>query len=79
MKTIIAALCIIALSGCRIERDIPVEFVKVELIRIDTVFRYPKDRKLLTWQDEDKIRYTSTISIEKHIAVGSTLLVMKRN
>ena len=79
MKSIIAALCIIALSGCRIEREIPVEFVKVELIRIDTVFRYPKERKLLTWQDQDKIRYTSSISIEKNIAVGSTLLVMRRH
>lgn len=68
----------ITVCGCRVEKDIQVEFVKAELIRIDTIGRYPKERKQLTWQDQDKIRYTSYMSIDKPISVGLQMLVMRR-
>ncbi len=77
MKTIFIAMIILALCGCRIERDIQVEFLTAELIKVDTVNRYPKDRKQLTWLDQNNIRYVSYISIDKPIAVGVKILVMK--
>ena len=77
MKTIVIAMIIFVLWGCRIDRDIQVEFVKAELIKIDTVRRYPRDEKQLTWLDQNNVRYTSYISIDKHIAVGTTMLVMR--
>jgi hypothetical protein len=78
MKTIIIAMSIAGACGCRVEKDIQVEFVKTELIRIDTIRRYPKDVKLLTWQDDRNIRYTSYITLERHLPVGTQMLVMRR-
>jgi len=79
MKTIIVvALIIIAVLGCRAGKDIQVKFVNAKLIKIDTVQRFTKYEKVLTWQDDDKIRYTSYLSMEKHVAVGMQMLVMRR-
>jgi hypothetical protein len=79
MKTIIAlAMIIIAVLGCRAGRDIQVEFVMAKLIKIDTVQRFTTYEKILTWEDTDRIRYTSRLPMERTVAVGMQMVVMRR-
>ena len=79
MKTIIVlAMIIISVLGCRTGKDIQVEFVTARLIKIDTIQRFNEYEKVLTWQDDDKIRYTSYLPMERRVAVGMQFLVMRR-
>jgi len=78
MKTILVAMIIIAVTGCRTGKDIQVEFVVARLIKIDTVQRFTEYEKVLTWQDTDNIRYTCYLPMKKHVTVGMEMLVMRR-
>ena len=79
MKTIIvSAMIIIAISGCMAGKDIQVEFVMAKLVKIDTVQRFTTYEKILTWEDTDRIRYTSRLPMEKSVAVGMQMVVMRR-
>jgi len=78
MKTIIVAMIVIAVLGCRTGRDIQVEFVTAKLIKIDTVQRFTEYEKVLTWQDTDNVRYTCFLPMKKHVTVGMEMLVMRR-
>jgi hypothetical protein len=79
MKTIIVlAMIIIGVPGCRTGKDIQVEFVMAKLIKIDTVQKFTTYEKVLTWEDTDRVRYTSYLPMEKHVAVGMQMVVMRR-
>ena len=78
MKTILVAMIIIALIGCSAGKDIQVEFVTAKLIKIDTVQRFTEYEKVLTWQSDDNIRYTSRLPMKKQVFVGMQFLVMRR-
>ena len=79
MKTLLVlAMIIIAVLGCRTGKDIQVEFVYAKLIKIDTVQRFTEYEKVLTWLDDDNIRYTSYLPMKKKVAVGMQVLVMRR-
>ena len=78
MKTIIVAMIIIAVLGCRTGKEIQVEFVMAKLIKIDTVQRFTEYEKVLTWQDTDNIRYTCYLPMKKNVTVGMEMLVMRR-
>ena len=78
MKTIIVAMIIIAVVGCSAGREIQVEFVRAELIKIDTVQRYTEYEKMLTWQDNNNVRYICYLPMKKQVFVGMEFLVMRR-
>ena len=79
MKAIIVlAMIIIAVSGCRPGKDIQVEFVMAKLIKIDTIQKFTSYEKVLTWEDTDKVRYTSYLPMDRRVAVGMQMVVMRR-
>ena len=78
MKTIIVAMVIIAIFGCRAGKEIQVEFIKAKLIKIDTVQRFTEYEKMLTWQDDNNIRYICYLPMKKNVFVGMEFLVMRR-
>ena len=79
MKTIIVlAMIINSLVGCSAGKDIQVEFVAAKLIRIDTVHRFTEYEKVLTWQDNNNVRYISYLPMKKQVFVGMEFLVMRR-
>jgi hypothetical protein len=80
MKTILILLVIAALTGCySSRRDLQVEIVSAELIRIDTIHRYsPAEyRQQLTWRDEQNMEYVSFAPMEAVYAVGTRMPVLK--
>ena len=78
MKTIIVAMIIIAVLGCSTGKDIQVEFIRTKLIKIDTVQRFTQYEKLLTWEDENNIRYISYVPMKNRVTLGIEMLVMRR-
>ncbi|HKZ65053.1 MAG TPA: hypothetical protein VJ111_01790 [Chitinophagaceae bacterium] len=77
MKTILAAMCFLAVIGCNTGKEIQVEMVQAELIRIDTLFRQSNNRKLLTWRDQNNIEYISFVSMNHTYPLGISMIVMR--
>lgn len=49
----------------------------VELVKIDTIQRYPNtSEKLLTWRDDNRIDYITFVPIETHYIIGARMKVM---
>ena len=81
MKTILVAMALLALIGCSNSfREIQqVDMVKVQVVKIDTIFRHPEKVKQLTWKDNDQVRYISYVSIYNELyAIGSSMYVMRK-
>lgn len=77
MKTILVVIAFMAITGCATEKEIQVEMVQAELIKIDTVFRNPNERKQLTWRDQDNIQYISFIPMNQTYLLGVSMVVMR--
>lgn len=77
MKTILAAAALI-LMGCGASREINVEIVSAQLVRVDTIYRSTDDPKQqLTWRDRDNIEYISVVSMNRNYAVGTVLNMLR--
>lgn len=77
MKTILGIVGLVLLAGCSTHREIQVEMVTAELVKIDTVYRQPNEQKLLTWRDKDNIEYVSFIPMNQNFILGSTMTVLR--
>ena len=81
MKTILAGfvLAVTLLCGCYSQKELQVEMVKAELIRIDTVNRYtPMQMQQLTFRDEFYLEYITFVPMQESYVVG-TKMTMLRN
>lgn len=78
MKTFLFTLSLAAAIGCTSSKEIQVELVKAELIKIDTVYRQPNERKMLTWRDDHNIEYVSFVSMHQSYALGTSMLVLRQ-
>ena len=81
MKTTLVALALWATIGCTSAyREIQeVDMVMAELVRIDTVFRHPEQKKQLTWKDSDDIQYISYVSLHNdQYSLGTSIYVMRK-
>jgi hypothetical protein len=80
MKAILSVMVAAMLLACGTSREIEVDFVNAELVKIDTVYRYPNTyQQVLTWRStENNIQYVSYTPLSNAYAVGSRMLVMVR-
>ena len=77
MKTFLAAAVLI-IAGCTTTKEINVELVSAQLIRIDTVFRESNNPKqVLTWRDKDNIQYISFTTMDRTYPVGTVLNMLR--
>jgi hypothetical protein len=72
-------LSAITLAGCFSHREIQVEMVSAELIRIDTVHRYSEShvKQQLTWRDNEDVKYISYASLETNYSLGTRMAVLR--
>lgn len=79
MKTIIFLLVIMALAGCFSRREIQVEMVSAQLVRIDTIYRYAgyESKQQLTWRDNENTEYVSYAPMQASYIVGSRVAVLR--
>jgi len=63
--------------GCNSGKEIQMSMADVELVKIDTIQRYPNtSEKLLTWRDDNRIDYITFVPIETHYIIGARMKVM---
>lgn len=78
MKFILSCLVAVTLfMSCTVNREIQAEIVNAELVKIDTIYRYPNVREqLLTWKSQRNIEYISYASISNYYTVGARMAVL---
>lgn len=79
MKAFIIPVCLaLAAAGCTSVKEVQVEMIQAQLIKIDTIYRNPNiARQQLTWKGEDNIEYVSFVAMDRVYPLGLSLLVMK--
>jgi uncharacterized protein YcfL len=80
MKTVLVVFVVLlVVIGCRSTREINVEMVSAQLIKIDTVFRGSNEPKQqLTWRDKDDIEYVSLVSMSRLYPLGLTMNLLRQ-
>ncbi len=76
MKKVIVLAVVVTMSACHVERDIQVNLVNAELVKIDTIFRNPGKEQLLVWKCSKNIQYVSYRPINEAYTIGTRMLVM---
>jgi hypothetical protein len=78
MKTFLLGMSVLAVASCTSVKEVQVELIQAQLIKIDTVHRQPNEyRQQLTWKGQDNIEYISFVSMDQAYPLGISLLVMK--
>jgi hypothetical protein len=80
MKTLILLLGVAMLSGCFSRREIQVEVISAQLVRIDTIHRFQGEdipKKQLTWRDNQNTEYISFASMHDSYPIGTTMSVFR--
>ena len=54
MKALLPLLSLFAMAGCYAEKQIEADVVNVELVKIDTLYRYPTAQQALIWKSEKR-------------------------
>ena len=80
MKVTLGLMGVAILLACGTSKEIEVDFVSAELVKIDTVYRYPNNyQQVLTWRSsESNVQYVSFTPLTNVYSVGSRMLVMVR-
>ncbi len=79
MKAAILLLGVTLGFGCAAEKEVQADLVNVELIKIETVERYPNvEQKLLTWKDENNVKYITFQPMSADYKIGTFMKVMLR-
>jgi hypothetical protein len=75
MKTLVLLmLSAIGFAGCFSGKGIQADMVSAQLVRIDTIYRYPdRSEKLLTWRSPDNIEYTSYVPLSTVLQIGTRM------
>lgn len=73
-------LATVALASCYSPREIQVDMVSAQLVRIDTVYRYTeyKSQQVLTWRDNENIEYISYVPLQSNYIVGTRMAVLRK-
>ena len=65
-------------TACVTEKEIQVERVHVQLIKVDTLYRESGNLKALTWKTENNMKFYSIEPIEAEVPIGTTMGLMMR-
>lgn len=77
MKTLLACIPVVILAGC-FSKEIQVEMISAELIKIDTVNRYSNiQRQLLTWRDSYNMEYVSYVPMNETYILGTRMSMLR--
>lgn len=78
MKTILAIAAIAFCCGCYSFKEVQVEMMNAELVRIDTVYRFERKEQVLTWKGSDNSHFVSYAALGQDYIVGSRVTVFVR-
>lgn len=76
-KNLCVAVFVCALLvSCSTRREIQVELMNVQLVRVDTIYRSDQSQKVLTWQTDNHVKYYSFEDLNLSIPVGTFMKVL---
>jgi hypothetical protein len=79
MKKVLSIVLAAIVIGCGTSREVQMDLTDVQLVKIDTIQRYPNNNeKILTWQDDNHMSYVTFVPMEVYYAVGARMKVMMR-
>jgi hypothetical protein len=78
MKKCAVIVVAFGMSSCYVNRDIQVNMLGAELVKIDTVYRYTGSEQLLIWKCSNDVEYISYEPMNKSYQVGSKMVVLVR-
>jgi hypothetical protein len=79
MKKFLLGIIPAVLCCCSTGKEVQMNMIDVELVKIDTVQRYPAEsQKILTWHGFDNVDYVTFAPISNYYRVGSKMKVMVR-
>jgi hypothetical protein len=64
--------------SCAFQRNVEVEVVDAQLIKIDTIARGEMQEQQLTWKDNLNLEYISYVPIERNYTVGVRMQMLRR-
>lgn len=73
----VPVIAVFALIGCYTSREVQVEIIDAQLVKIDTIVRYQKMQQQLTWQTSDRMEYVSYASINGQYVVGTRMSIFR--
>lgn len=74
---LMAATVVSFVVGCTGPKDLQMDLTDVELVKIDTVQRYPNSsEKILTWRDDNQVSYITFAPLETYYVIGARMKVM---
>lgn len=77
MKKLLPLALAAIISGCFHERAFQMNMTDVQLVKIDTVTRYPDTpQQILTWRSDDHIDYIIFEPLGNYYVLGSRMRVM---
>jgi hypothetical protein len=78
-KTLPFFLAVMIILGCSQQKEIQMDMSDVELVKIDTIQRYPNaTEKILTWRSSDQIDYITFAPLDTYYPLGSRMKVMMK-
>lgn len=77
MKVALFVVAVVVCS-CYAKKEIQVEMVDAELVKIDTIYRSTGHEQLLYWKGENNLQFISFVPISKSYRVGAKMPVMLR-
>lgn len=79
MKKVLPTVLTAIIIGCGTSKEFQMDLTDVQLIKIDTIQRYPSNsEKVLTWQDDNHMSYVTFVPMETYYTVGARMKVMMR-
>ena len=77
-RMIFVIVAAVSVASCWVQKEVEVEVTRAELIRIDTVYRYPGSMKQLTWKDDRKRQFTSFTTMDNNNTLGEKMTMLSQ-
>lgn len=78
MKSLVCIVAAAFLYSCSAGKEMQVEMMNAELVKIDTIYRYPGVQQVLTWRCAKNIEYVSFEPINNNYRLGFRAPVLVR-
>lgn len=80
MKTILFAIAtLLVVAGCASTKEINVEMISAELVRVDTVYQGSShEKQQLTWRAKDDLEYVTLVSMSSRYPVGTIMTLLRQ-
>lgn len=65
-------------SSCSMHKELEVQVANAELVRIDTLYRYPDAIKQLTWKDDRNTEFISIATMNEVHKVGTKMRMLRQ-